>query len=153
MTPSRIRATIIADRASWVRRMLEGLRSLPGESEVSFHSDPRTVAAAESYLRRGLEALLDLGRHIVAKGFGRVVVEYKDIPITLHEIGILAEREAGLLRDMAGYRNRLVHFYSEVTPQELFHIRSSRLADIEDVLSALLHWLQAHPELMDQSQG
>jgi uncharacterized protein YutE (UPF0331/DUF86 family) len=54
---------------------------------------------------------------------------------------------------MAGYRNRLVHFYSEVTPQEIFHIRSSRLTDIEDVLSALLHWLQAHPELMDQSQG
>jgi len=133
--------------------MLEGLRSLPGKSEESFLSDARTVAAAESYLRRGLEALLDLGRHIVAKGFGRAVVEYKDIPITLHEIGILAEREAGLLRDMAGYRNRLVHFYSEVTPQEIFHIRSSRLTDIEDVLSALLRWLQAHPELMDQSQG
>ena len=153
MTRSQLRATIVTDRAMWVRRMLEGLRSLPGKSEESFLSDARTVAAAESYLRRGLEALLDLGRHIVAKGFGRAVVEYKDIPITLHEIGILAEREAGLLRDMAGYRNRLVHFYSEVTPQELFHIRSSRLADIEDVLSALLHWLQAHPELIDHSQG
>lgn len=149
--PSRMRATIIADRASWVRRMLEGLRSLPGESAESFQCDPRTVAATESYLRRGLEALLDLGRHILAKGFSRAVVEYKDIPIQLLEIGVLAEREAGLLRDMAGYRNRLVHFYSEVTPQELFHIRSSRLADIEDVLSALLHWLQAHPELMDQT--
>jgi uncharacterized protein YutE (UPF0331/DUF86 family) len=51
---------------------------------------------------------------------------------------------------MAGYRNRLVHFYSAVTPEELFHIRSSRLNDIETVLSALLQWLQAHPELMDQ---
>jgi len=104
-------------------------------------------------VRRGLEALLDLGRHILAKGFGRPVVEYKEIPITLREIGVLAEREAGLLRDMAGYRNRLVHFYSEVTPQELFHIRSSRLTDIEDVLSTLLHWLQAHPELMDHPPG
>lgn len=151
--PSRIRAAIIADRASWVRRMLEGLRSLPGESEESFQCDPRTVAAAESYVRRGLEALLDIGRHILAKGFSRAVVEYKEIPITLRAIGVLAEREADLLRDMAGYRNRLVHFYSEVTPQELFHIRSSRLTDIEDVLSALLHWLQAHPELMDQSAG
>jgi hypothetical protein len=32
----------------------------------------------------------------------------------------------------------------------LFHIRSSRLVDIEDVLSELLRWLQAHPELIDQ---
>ncbi len=54
-----------------------------------------------------------------------------------------------LLRDMAGYRNRPVHFYSEVTPQELFHIRSSRLTGIEKILSALLQWLGAHPELMN----
>ena len=150
MTHSQVRAAVIADRVSWVRRMLEGLRSLPGESEESFLSDPRTVAAAESYVRRGLEALLDLGRHVLAKGFGRAVVEYKDIPLQLREIGVLSERDAGLLRDMAGYRNRLVHFYSEVTPQELFHIRLSRLVDIEDVLSGLLRWLQAHPELMDR---
>lgn len=69
----------------------------------------------------------------------------------IHAIGALGERDAGLLRDMAGYRNRLVHFYSEVTAQELFHIRSSRLTDIETVLSALLCWIQAHPELIDQS--
>jgi uncharacterized protein YutE (UPF0331/DUF86 family) len=117
----------------------------------SFLSDPRTVAAAESYLRRGLEALLDLGRHLLAKGYDRAVVEHKDIPLQLREIGALGERDAGLLRDMAGYRNRLVQFYSAVTAQELFHIRSSRLIDIETVLSALLRWIQAHPELIDQS--
>lgn len=130
--------------------MLEGLRSLPEDNIDSFLSDPRTIAAAESYVRRGLESLLDLGRHILAKGVGRAVVEYKDIALQLREIGALGEREAGLLRDMAGYRNRLVHFYSEVTPQELFHIRSSRLDDIEDVLSELLRWLQSHPELIDR---
>lgn len=130
---------------------MEGVRSLPGDKVESFLSDPRTIAAAESYVRRGLEALLDLGRHILAKGFGRAVVEYKDIPWQLREIGVLGEREAGLLREMAGYRNRLVYFYSEVTPEELFHIRSSRLTDIEDVLSGLLRWLQAHPELIDRS--
>ena len=134
----------------WVRRMLEGLRSLPDDNVDSFLSDPRTIAAAESYVLRGLEALLDLGRHILAKGVGSAVVEYKDIALQLREVGALGEREAGLLRDMAGYRNRLVHFYSEVTPQELFHIRSSRLVDIEDVLSGLLRWLQAHPELIDR---
>ena len=150
MTRSQVRATIVADRVMWVRRMLEGLRSLPEDNIDSFLSDPRTIAAAESYVRRGLESLLDLGRHILAKGVGRAVVEYKDIALQLREIGALGEREAGLLRDMAGYRNRLVHFYSEVTPQELFHIRSSRLDDIEDVLSELLRWLQSHPELIDR---
>jgi uncharacterized protein YutE (UPF0331/DUF86 family) len=109
--------------------MMEGLWSLPGDNLESFLSDARTVEAAESYLRRGLEVLLDLGRHILAKGFGRAVVEYKEIPLQLREIGALGERDTGLLRDMAGYRNRLVHFYREVIHQELCHIRSARLID------------------------
>lgn len=131
--------------------MVEALRALPGESLHAFQGDPRTVAAAESYLRRGLEALLDLGRHILARGFGHAVVEYKEIAVRLREKGVLGESEAGLLRELAGYRNRMVHFYSEVTTEELFHIRSSRLADIERVLSALLQWLNAHPELIDHT--
>lgn len=131
--------------------MMKGLRSLPGDNLQAFQDDPQTVAAAESYLRRALEALLDLGPHILAKGFGRAVVEYKDIPIGLGEEGVLAGPEAGLLREMAGYRNRMVHFYSEVTTEELFQIRSSRLPDIERVLSALLDWVQSHPDVVDRS--
>lgn len=38
------------------------------------------VAAGESFLRRALEVLLDLGRHVLAKGFGRVVPEYVSSP-------------------------------------------------------------------------
>lgn len=151
MTSGRVRAKIIAERTSWIRKMIESLRSLPGDSLEAFRADPLAVAAAESYLRRALEALLDLGRHILAKGFGRAVVEYKDIPIGLREHGVLNESESDLLREMAGYRNRMVHFYSEVTTEELFHIRLSRLEDIERVLSALLRWINAHPELVDQS--
>jgi uncharacterized protein YutE (UPF0331/DUF86 family) len=91
--------------------MVEGLRSPPGERFESFQRDPRTVAAAESYLRRGREALLDLGRHVLAKGFGHGVVEYKDIPIQLRDSQVLGELEARLLRDMAGYQNWLRHSF------------------------------------------
>ena len=49
----------------------------PGLHE--FTSGPLNAPAAESYLRRALEALMDLGRHILAKGFGRGVAEYKKI--------------------------------------------------------------------------
>jgi uncharacterized protein YutE (UPF0331/DUF86 family) len=48
-----------------------------------------------------------MGRHILAKGFGKAVVEYKEIPIKLREEGILNETETDLLREMAGYRNRI----------------------------------------------
>lgn len=70
MTPSSVRLVVVAERTAWIRRMVEGIRRLPLESLETFLEDPRNAAAAESYLRRALEGLLDLGRHILAKGFG-----------------------------------------------------------------------------------
>jgi uncharacterized protein YutE (UPF0331/DUF86 family) len=104
MTPSRLRAKVIAERVAWIRRMLDGLRALPLTSFETFSSDPRNVAAAESHLRRALEALLDLGRHVLAKGFGQAAVEYKDVARGLADVSVLAERQAALLRGLAGYR-------------------------------------------------
>jgi hypothetical protein len=39
------------------------------------------VGAAESYLRRAVEVLLDMGRHILAKEFALAVSEYKEIAL------------------------------------------------------------------------
>ena len=149
MTPSRIRAKVVADRASWIRRMLDGIRGLPTESPEAFAADPRTAAAAESYLRRALEALLDLGRHVLAKGFGRGVAEYKEVPAELLKNGVLTPVQAGVLREMAGYRNRMVHFYDEVEVHELYEICTQSLDDIEATLDAILAWIDGHPEFVD----
>jgi len=110
MTPGKLRPEIVAERAAWIRRMLSGLRALPLVSYEDFVADPRSPAAAESFLRRALEALLDLGRHVLARGFGRPAAEHKEIATGLGEVGVLDPRMAGVLREMAGFRNRLVHF-------------------------------------------
>ncbi len=151
MTVSKIRAQIVVEKTSWIRRMLEELGALPCATLEDFLSDRRTAAAAESYLRRGLEALLDLGRHLLAKGFARAVVEYKEIALELREKGVLDESEAAILREMAGYRNRMVHFYDEIGKEELYHLCTERAADIERVLDAILMWVNAHPEMIDRS--
>lgn len=140
MTKGEVSERVVAERARWVREMLANLRALPLEDEGRFFSDPRNLWAAESCLRRALEALLDLGRHLLAKGFGVATTEYKEIAAGLAQAGVLGKSEADLLRDMAGYRNRMVHFYHEVTPEELFSLARNRLGDVEVVLEALLAW-------------
>jgi len=151
MTPSQLRAKVIAERVAWINRMLANLRRLPLDSYVTFRSDPRNIAAAESYLRRALEALLDLGRHVLAKGFGQAVAEYKDIAINLVQSGVLDRKKGELLRELAGYRNRLVHFYHEISDQELYEICTARLNDIELLLAAMTDWMKSHPEMIDES--
>ncbi len=149
MTPSALRRTVVVERVAWIRRMLEGIRSLPMENLETFLEDPRNAAAAESFLRRALEALLDLGRHLLAKGFAIAVTEYKDIGRELQKLQILEAEEAHQLKQLAGYQNRLVHFYHEVTVEELYEICTQHLSDVERLLDRLLRWIQEHPEKMD----
>ena len=82
MTPSLINAAVVADRMTWVTAMLDGIRALPLRSREEFDGDARNAAAAESYLRRALEALLDLGRHVLAKGFGQPAADTATSPVT-----------------------------------------------------------------------
>ena len=79
MVPQKLRMKIVVERVRWIRSMLSNIRGLPLDSLADFTANPLAAAAAESYLRRCLEALLDLGRHVLAKGYGRAATEYKAI--------------------------------------------------------------------------
>ena len=149
MTPSEVRLATVLQKSALVDDMLRGLGSLPLESLDAFQKDARDIAAAESYLRRALEALLDLGRHVLAKGLGEGSLEYKQIAIALRRAGVLDRQCGDILVEIAGYRNRLTHFYDEVTTAELFDVCAHRSADILRVRDAVLDWLRRHPERVD----
>ncbi len=151
MTESQASARIVYDRLEWVDRMVAEVKSLPLDDRSGFFSDSRNVWTAESCLRRALEALLDLGRHLLAKRFGEGVTEYRDVAAGLYERGVLSDAEAALLRQMAGYRDRLVHYYHEISREELYQTTSQELGEVEAVSAAVKHWLAAHPEALDRS--
>ena len=152
MTPGHISRVVVADKVAVVRRMLDGTRSLPLDSLADFTADPRMVAAADSYLRRALEALLDLARHVLAKGFGRAPAEYAEVARQLGEVGVIDVPLAARLGIMARYRNRMVHFYDEITDPELFAIVTGELGDVETVMSAITAWLAAHPDRVTEKE-
>lgn len=43
---------------------------------------------------------------------------------------------------MAGYRNRMIHFYDEITKEELYDIISKKLGDIETFVKAIIKLLK-----------
>ncbi|MBM4460663.1 MAG: hypothetical protein FJ011_23365 [Chloroflexi bacterium] len=83
MTPGRIAKRVIVDQLILISDLVRAIRSMPLDDRQAFLTDRRNVWAAESCLRRSLEALFDLGRHILAKGFGLGVSEYKEIAHSL----------------------------------------------------------------------
>ena len=63
--------------------------------------------------------------------------------------GLLSEGQGTLIMRIAGYRNRLVHFYDEVSERELYDICSSQLDDVRSLLDTLLEWVRVHPDSID----
>lgn len=151
MTSAPIRAEIVTEKVAYVRQMVDAIRRLPLSSYADFAADTRNAAAGESYLRRAIEALFDLGRHILAKGFAKAPAEYKEIATGLVTEGILSEQDGRKLKEMAGYRNRMVHFYDEIGQDELYHILCDHLFDVEKACDAFLRWLREHSDKVDSS--
>jgi len=144
MSPGDIDSKVVAQRAFWISQMIDSLKDLRLEEKDSFLADRHKIAAAESYLRRALEALFDIGRHILAKRFVYPATEYKEIAKSLSDNKVLVEKEAELMRKMAGYRNRMVHFYHEITPEELHEICLHHLNEIKLLTDKLVQWTKEH---------
>ena len=142
MTNGQISSRVVAERIHWIQSMLAQIRSLPLDRQDQFFADHRNHLACESCLRRALEALLDLGRHILAKGFGIPVEEYKAIGPALEKEGVVSKEDAALFKVLAGYRNRMVHFYHEISEQEIYEICAEQLGDVERLVDVMRVWLK-----------
>lgn len=128
-----INMTLIEQRLGLISRYLANLAELGRIPEDRFLGDPMLVAAAESFLRRALESIFDVGRHILAKsGFVDLAGEYKSIARGLADRGFIDSSLGDILVEMAGYRNRMVHLYNEVTAEELRAIIINHLEDIRE---------------------
>jgi len=138
VTPGPVNLKVVDDLLGSIDSCLADLRDLPSASLAEFTADRRNPAAAESLVRRALQSLFDLLRHLLAKGQGKAVLEYKQIARRAADEGLVRDpRLAALLVELAGYRNRMVHFYAEVTPEELYGIVHGELGDLEAIAGEL----------------
>ena len=149
MTPASLSRRVVVERLAVLDRMVRQIQRLPLLDEDSFFAYSRNVHTAESRLRRALESLFDIGRHILAKGLGIPAGAYRDVARKLAEQEVLNEGEEKILLQMAGYRNRLTHLYHEVSAAELHQVCVENLADFASIRSAFQRWIRANPHKID----
>jgi len=110
-----------------------------------FLSDKDNYAICEHHLRRALEGVLSLATHILSRLPIEKPKNYTDALIKLGEAKVIPFEFAQKIKGMAGYRNRLVHLYWEVTPEEIYE-KLQEIRDFEKFCEYILKYLKGLKE-------
>ena len=82
--------------------------------------------------------MLDAANHIVARQGLGVPRTYRESMQLLVDAGILPHDRAGVFEKMVGFRNRAVHIYNEINPDEVWTIIATELDDFEAFVRAIV---------------
>ena len=136
MNPLKKEALI--PRIDGIKKDLDKLREYESRGLEAIKSDTDLYVLCQFYLRQALEGVFHVGEHLLSRLNGGRATEYKEIAKKLGEAGIIDKQFAETkLVAMAGYRNRLTHFYAEITPPEIYRILHQDLGDFDIFLSSI----------------
>lgn len=153
MVISNLNTARILDLIRFIENCLQELKPFSTIEKEEFLLDRKNPPFVESYLRRSLEAIFDISRHILSKIYGFKNVEYKAIARELGDKGVVTKELSDVLSEMAGYRNRMVHFYKEITPEELYYITRDNLKDIDRFTREIVAFIKAYQQKKNSSKS
>ncbi|MDP2951671.1 MAG: DUF86 domain-containing protein [bacterium] len=142
MTIEKINKRVVEDKFKLIELHLERLSDLVGLSEGKFAS-PQNFDVAAWNLRCALESTFDICSHILSRMPGVKIDEYKQMALEMGKQKIVPIAFAeDVLYKMGGYRNRLTHFYFEVTPKEMHNIVQNNLRDFKKFMGFVKKFLE-----------
>lgn len=142
MKSRKLETDVIVVRVNGIQGELAELKKISGQQFAEF-SQGVGYKLAQYHLHRALEGVFHISAHILSCIPGAQATEYKELARKLGEFGIIAADFANdKLVQMARYRNRLVHFYAQITPEELYGILQNDLGDFDIFLSSVKRVLE-----------
>ena len=122
----------ITDKFEQLDEFLSLLKEIEKTALSSFLKDKLLIGAAKYYLQVSIECCLDIANHIIAaKGF-RAPKDYADSFKVLEECDLTGKALSLKLRQMAKFRNRLVHLYGEIDNTYVYTFIHHDIKDIID---------------------
>ncbi len=122
----------ITDKLEQLDEFLDILCEIKRNSIDSFLKDKILIGGAKYYLQVSIECCLDIANHIIAAQGFRAPKDYADSFKVLEEENLLNDGLGTKLRQMAKFRNRLVHLYGEI---DNAYVYSFIQHDMQDILA------------------
>ena len=117
---------------------LELLKNVSKTPFENFMKDKILIGGAKYYLQVSIECCLDVANHIIASEHFRAPRDYADSFMVLEEQEIITSEYGRKFRQMAKFRNRLVHLYGEIDNAYVYRFLKDDLKDIEYFKSVIM---------------
>ncbi len=134
---------VILSKIDSIHRCLDRIREKLAEDPLLTGFDRQDVVSLN--LQRAIQAVLDIGAHIIAERQLRLPVDSRDIFFSLSEAGFFDRDHAERLAKMVGFRNISVHDYQAVMPEILQSIVTHHLSDFEVFIKVVVE--NCHPRM------
>lgn len=137
-----IEKSVIEERLEYIRTTLARLQRYQGTSLEAFRGDEDRYRAALYDLQTCLEAVADIGNHLIAALALRRPEDRADIMLILAEAEIISKPLGKRLAEAQGMRNILVHGYLRILAQTVHRVIHKDLGDIEAFCQAVVRYLE-----------
>ena len=124
----------IRDKIDFIRRNLRILRELAQVPQEVFEYGSTEYHAAVRLLQISIEAMIDVGAHIVSREGLGTPKTYAEVFDLLANAGIIPASFSRKAKTMTRFRNRAVHLYDEVSADQVHDILQHGLVDFDEFL-------------------
>lgn len=136
-----VRPEVLRKRLNKLDEYLAILRGLQRYRLEELMESPERYGSAERFLQLAIEAVTDIGNHLVADLELGVVNCYRDIPSLLAASNYLSPELTEKWFRMIGFRNTLVHDYLDIDRTIVHHVLQHHLEDLAAIRSVIAGFL------------
>lgn len=132
---------VVLRRIELIRQYASFLAELVKVPEHEFADNPDVYLKAERCVQLAIQAMLDIGSHIISDQQLERPARYDNVFSILAANQVIANDLATRLRGLAGLRNILVHGYLEVDRRRLRELMVDGLPQFEEYARQIVEFL------------
>jgi uncharacterized protein YutE (UPF0331/DUF86 family) len=128
-----VKKEVFEARLERVREYLDILDSVLKFDERIFLSDPFIYSTAERNLHLIIEALIDIGNHVISdRGYPKPET-YAEVFRILRDRDVISENLFNQIDGMASFRNLLVYDYLKIDRKQIYQLLKTRLSALKSL--------------------
>src|SRR6266542_1105426 len=131
----------LEDRIDRIRRFKRDLEEFGLIPREAFRANRERQYAVLHAMQSAIEGCIEIASHIVSADRLGAPTDYAHLFSLLEENGVLPSAVAEAMRQMARFRNRIVHLYWDLDLDLVYGYLTGRLGDLDSYLAAIEGYL------------